>query len=296
MMKVLVLGANGQVGSELVIHGKKKGLQMIAANHKQLDISQSPDVDEFISEAKPDLVINAAAYTAVDKAEQESSAAYAANRDGPLNLALACERNNTPLFHISTDYVFDGLTSTPYKEDDEANPKSVYGKSKREGEKAIIDNTGKYLILRVAWVFGARGHNFVHTILRLAAEREVLKIVSDQFGSPTWSVDIANVLLDIAQRYFNENKLQWGTYHYIGAPVTSWCEFAKVIIDKAHRLGMLDDLPRVKPIATSEYPTPASRPQNSVLDCQKICREFSIQQPDWQKGLAAVLRDIQAAA
>jgi dTDP-4-dehydrorhamnose reductase len=269
---------------------------MIAANHERLDITQSDAVTAFISETRPDLVMNAAAYTAVDKAEQESTTAYAVNRDGPLNLALACEKNNIPLFHISTDYVFDGLKNTPYNESDQANPISIYGKSKYQGEIAIINNSSKYIILRVAWVFGSKGHNFVHTMLRLANERDELRIVSDQIGSPTWSVDIANALIDISKRYFEENQLQWGIYHYIGKPVTTWYEFAETIVDTGYRFGMLDSLPKIKPITTTEYPTPASRPKNSVLDCDKIFRQFRIRQPDWHNGLTVVLTDIQGAS
>ena len=291
-MKVLVVGANGQVGSELLLQGKENGIHMIAANHKQLDITQTENVVAFLNEAKPDLVINAAAYTAVDNAERESKTAFSVNRDGALNLAMVCNINDIPIFHLSTDYVFDGLKCTPYCEGDMTNPKNIYGISKRDGEIAIVNTTTQYLILRVAWVFGSRGHNFVRTILRLANERDELRVVSDQFGSPTWSVDIANALINIAIQYFDKKELQWGIFHYVGKPVASWYEFAVSIINMAYEIGKLEKIPSIIPISTAEYSTPARRPQNTVLDCHKIYREFHIQQPNWHDGLNLVLKSI----
>ena len=193
-MRVLVTGAKGQVGSELILEGEKRGIQMLATDRAELDITQQDAVNNFIQTQKPDILINAAAYTAVDKAESEPKLAYALNRDGAANLAQACADNNIPLMHISTDYVFDGKKEGAYTETDTPNPQCVYGKSKLEGDQAIESILEQYLILRVSWVFGANGNNFVKTMLRLGKERDIIKVVADQRGGPTWAGDIAATL------------------------------------------------------------------------------------------------------
>jgi dTDP-4-dehydrorhamnose reductase len=288
-MKILVTGAKGQVGSELILEGEKRGLQMLATGRAELDITKQDAVNRFIQAQKPDIVINAAAYTAVDMAESKPELAYAINRDGAANLAQTCSDNNIPLLHISTDYVFDGEKESPYTETDTINPQCVYGKSKLDGERAIESILDQYIILRVSWVFGASGNNFVKTMLRLGKERDVLKVVADQYGGPTWAGAIAITLLDIVNRWSDGKVIRWGTYHYSGRAATTWCGFAEVIFERAEKFRIIDKLPRVEPIITAEYPTPAQRPINSVLDCQKISRELNIPQPEWHSGLDNVL-------
>jgi len=289
-MKVLVTGARGQVGSELILQGEKLGLHMLATGRDELDITRQNAVSSFIQARQPDIVINAAAYTAVDKAESEPELAYAINRDGAKNLARACADNNIPLLHISTDYVYDGNKAEAYSETDTPNPQGVYGKSKLKGEHAIESTLKQYIILRTSWVFGANGNNFVKTMLRLGKEREVLKVVADQHGGPTWAGDMATTLLKLVKRWAEDKILPWGTYHYSGQPATSWHGFAEVIFKQAEELKMIDKRPRVEPITTAEYPTPAQRPLNSILDCGKLAQQLDIDQSDWHTGLRQVLK------
>jgi dTDP-4-dehydrorhamnose reductase len=281
------------VGSELIRRGRKLGLQMIAASHAECDISNQSLVNTFITHHAPDLVINSAAYTAVDKAEVDNECARAINSQGPANLASACFKLNIPLLHISTDYVFDGFCDTPYGEDDQPNPQGCYGKTKLAGDEAVAKQLKQHIILRVAWVFGACGNNFVRTMLRLGQDHDELRVVADQFGGPTWAGDIAITLLTIAKRYGKDGSIPWGTYHYSSVPAVSWYEFAQAIFAESVKLGLLDKLPKITPITTAEYPTPAQRPQNSVLNCQKIQKQFGIKQPDWRLGLINTLQDWQ---
>ncbi len=290
-MKILVTGAQGQVGSELIRQCKEQRLQMCAAGRCDMDITSENAVSLYFDSHNPDLVINAAAYTAVDKAEDEPALAFAVNRDGPALLAAECAQRHIPLLHISTDYVFDGTKSGAYDEKDQPDPQGVYGKSKLEGERAVERMLEEYIILRVAWVFGATGGNFVRTMLRLGGEREELDVVADQRGGPTWAGDIASVLLSIVEHYHKGKAIQWGTYHYTGEPVTTWYDFARDIFDAAILEGMLEKTPRINAITTAEYPTPAVRPKNSELDCHKIERELGTRQPDWRFGLKSVLKD-----
>ncbi len=287
-MRILVTGAKGQVGSELVLEGRQRGLHILATGREELDISREDAVNEYFCKQKPDVVINAAAYTAVDKAESEPELAYAINRDGAINLARACAKNRIPLLHISTDYVFDGTKEGPYAETDTPNPQCIYGKSKLEGERAIEAVLEEYIILRVSWVFGANGNNFVKTMLRLGREKDVLKVVSDQYGGPTWAGAIAVTLLDMVKRLGNGNGISWGIYHYSGAPSTSWHGFAEVVFEEAEKMEVVKSRPRIEAISTSEYPTPARRPQNSILDCKQIER-LNICRPDWSAGLRRVI-------
>lgn len=290
-MRILITGANGQMGSELSYRGQRWGFEMLSKTRKDLDITQISQVKTAIDELNPDLVINAAAYTAVDKAEEEQQQAIAINRDGAVNLALACADAEIPLFHISTDYVFDGLKSGAYTEQDSTGPTGVYGQSKLEGEQAVRKALKQHLVLRVSWVFGAHGNNFVRTMLRLAQERDELRIVADQKGYPTFAGDIAEVLLDLAARFEEEGKLKWGVYHFSGQPSTSWYGFAKEILCQAEKVGLINRMPAIQPIETADYPTPAKRPPNSELDCSLMEQTFGIVQPDWRNGLTEVLKD-----
>lgn len=284
-MRIIVIGAQGQVGWELTRRAPLLGHEALAWDQAELDITDVVAVDQALDASGADVVINAAAYTAVDKAEQESGQALAVNRDGPAHLATACARLNIPLLHISTDYVYDGAKTSPYVEDDTAAPMGVYGASKLAGDEAVRRLWSRHLILRVSWVFGVHGHNFVKTILRLAREREELRVVADQQGCPTFAGDIADVLLELAGRIADiDAKNAWGTYHYCGEPPTTWYGFASAIVEIARELEPLP-VRTVTAITTADYPTPAARPANSVLDCTKLTRQFDIQPQPWREGL-----------
>lgn len=289
MKPILVTGSNGQVGTEIKCLAEKRDISLIATDKNELDITRISNIEEYISKYNPGLVINAAAYTAVDKAEDEIDAAFSINRDGSANLATSCSNAGIPLFHISTDYVFDGMKESPYLEMDTPNPISVYGKSKLEGEEAVQKVTPQHIILRTSWIFSANGNNFPKTMLSLAHERDTLTIVDDQFGGPTWAGDIASILLDIASNYLQSQNINWGVYHYTGAPVTNWFEFAQSILEQATNIKLLKHNPDIQSISSDDYPTAAQRPLNSALDCKKIKEAFGYAQPDWQHGLQEVL-------
>ena len=291
-MKILITGAQGQVGKELVSIAKQH-YDVIAAGRDELDITQAKDVAEYIESSHPDIVINAAAYTAVDKAEEDQKIAYAINRDGAKNLATACTQHNIPLLHISTDYVFDGSKIDAYSETDSVSPLGIYGDSKWQGEEAIRTQLSQHIILRVAWVFGAQGNNFVKTMLRLAKDRDELNVVADQFGGPSPAKSIAKTLIHLVGSYQKNKELQWGTYHYCGTEQTNWCDFAKEIFRQANDKGLINKEIQVNSITTAEYPTLAKRPQNSMLNCEKIKNTFGLDMPDWHEGLNEVLMELQ---
>jgi dTDP-4-dehydrorhamnose reductase len=283
---ILILGAAGQVGRELMLRHDPKRMPLAGLGHAELDIRDGARVAEFVTRERPAMVVNAAAYTAVDKAEGDAEAAFAVNRDGAANLAAACAANDIPLLHVSTDYVFDGKKTAPYLEDDATAPLGVYGASKLAGEDAVRERLARHIILRTAWVYSAHGANFAKTIMRLAAERPELRIVDDQRGGPTPAGGIAEALLAIAGA-IRKGSTAWGTYHFCGVPSTSWCGFARAIVDAAS--AELGKRVPVNPITTAEYPTPARRPANSVLDCSKIKFVFGVAQPDWRASLPAIL-------
>ncbi|MBR7001236.1 MAG: dTDP-4-dehydrorhamnose reductase [Neisseriaceae bacterium] len=273
-MNFLITGAGGQVGQEL----QRLLPQANALTHSQLDIGDISAVRNAVQAFKPHAIINAAAYTAVDKAEEEVEKAYLINHIGAKNLAIASEEQNAILLHISTDYVFDGKKTEPYSETDASNPQSVYGKSKLLGEEAVLQHCEKAMILRTAWVFGRYGKNFVKTMLSLGKTRRHLRIVADQFGSPTEAQDIANALICMAK------NPQFGIYHYSGMPYVSWFEFAQKIFQAAHKQGILH-APQLEAISSEEYPTQACRPKNSRLNLNKINNAFGIEACDWQQHL-----------
>lgn len=269
-MTILLVGSKGQVGSEIL----KRQPNVVAYDRDELDITDINQVKQKVEEHQPTVIINCAAYTAVDKAESESQLAFAINKTGPENLAKVSQDKNIYFMHISTDYIFDGTKSSPYVETDNANPQSVYGLSKWEGEEATRNHCENHFILRVSWVFSEFGNNFVKTMRRFAKERDELRIVNDQMGCPTYAGDMADVLLALSK------LRKSGTYHYRGTPVTNWYEFAKII---------LKEYPvKITPIKTSEYPTPAKRPLNSVLNCDLFTQTFNMELCEWQNGLKHV--------
>jgi dTDP-4-dehydrorhamnose reductase len=225
----------------------------------------------------------------VDKAEEDSDQAFAINRDGAQYLAESCKALGIPFIHISTDYVFDGSSSSPYGEEDEVSPLGVYGQSKWAGEEAVRSTISEHIILRTSWVFSYHGHNFVKTIVRVAAERDELKVVNDQLGSPTSAKGIASSVLSLCDQYAQQGSLSWGTYHYAGMPFTSWHGFAEKIVELARQKGLVDHEVTIKPISTSEYPTPAKRPENSRLKTERLTTEFGIKADDWQCQLDSVI-------
>ena len=288
-MRILVFGAGGQVGREVCRVALPSRYTVLPLDRKAVDITQSAAVDAIMRREAPDLVINLAAYTAVDRAESEAEAAWAVNCAGAAHIAAACDESATPLIHLSTDYVFDGHKAGPYSEEDTVNPLGVYGRSKEAGERAVRAAVARHVILRTAWVFGAFGANFVKTMLRLATERPVLRVVADQHGCPTPAADIAAALIVIAER-LERGEASWGTFHFAGDEPVSWHGFAAAILDMA--ASHLGTRPRIEPITTDQYPTAARRPMNSVLDCDKIKAAFGISPPRWRATLASVVREL----
>ena len=287
-MRVLVIGANGQLGWELCRKGEEQGFDMVALDLPEIDITEPSTVKKEVSQTGISLVINAAAYTAVDKAESEPDLAFAANRDGPGYLASSCAQVGIPLIHVSTDYVFDGSKKGPYLETDPVSPLGVYGQSKAAGETEVRDHLQEHLILRTAWLYGVHGHNFVKTMLLLAREKEVLRVVADQYGCPTYAADLAEAILAILAQIAEAGDIAWGTYHYCSKGITTWHGFAEKIFDLAKECDSLM-VKEVVPIATAEYPTPAKRPANSVLDCSLIIEHFGISPRPWQESLAYMI-------
>ena len=285
-MKILVTGANGQIGHCLQQQVGQKNWAFSAFTRTELDITDPQAVNQIVQRLCPNIIINAAAYTAVDKAEQELELAYAVNRDGPANLARAAKDVNAAIFHISTDYVFSGDATGAYTEDAPTNPQGVYGQSKLAGELAVAAANDKHIILRTAWVFGEHGNNFAKTMIRLGKIKDALNIVADQEGSPTYADDIAKALLTMAQHYSEGKPTPWGTYHYSGQPYVSWYGFAREIFTEVEQAGLyVKRVPQLNAITTAEYPTPAKRPANSKLDCKKIEQAFGVTPSDWRSAL-----------
>lgn len=288
---VLLTGARGQVGWEVARRAAAAGFTVKACGHSDLDIAQRDAVARAVDDAAPKAVINAGAYTAVDKAESERDAAFAVNRDGPANLTDACARAQIPLIHISTDYVFDGAKTSAYVENDPVAPLGVYGASKLAGEDAVRSSGARHVILRTAWVYGIEGHNFVKTMLRLGRERDTLRVVADQHGCPTFAGDLADAILAVVRNVTaNPKPDMWGTFHCVNAEATTWNAFARKIFDLA--APKLGKKPVVEAITTADYPTPAKRPANSVLDCGKIKRIHGIALRPWPAALEDVLNVI----
>jgi dTDP-4-dehydrorhamnose reductase len=288
-MKVLVTGAHGQVGWELSRGGARKGFDILALDRATLDITDQSAVNRQVSGSSASLVVNAAAYTAVDQAESEPGLAFAANRDGPAHLASACAKAGIPLIHISTDYVFDGYKKGPYVEADPVSPVGVYGESKTAGEEEVRSRLPNHIIIRTSWLYGVQGKNFVKTMLRLGRERDLIQVVEDQYGSPTYAADLAEAIMRIAAQIRENRQIAWGTYHYCGKGVTSWYGLAKEILSMAKQYTSLR-VKTIEAISTAEYPTAAKRPLNSALDCSLVEKTFDIHPKPWRESLAQMIK------
>jgi len=282
-MRLLVFGRTGQVATELA----RLAPQATYLGRDTVDLADPPACAAAVAAHRPDAVINAAAWTAVDRAEAEEAAAHTVNADAPAAMAAACATTGIPLVHISTDYVFDGSGTAPFAPDAPTAPLGAYGRTKLAGEQAVRASGATHAILRTSWVFSAHGSNFVKTMLRLSDTRDRLTIVADQTGGPTPAAAIAQACLTIADQ-LAADPAKTGTYHFAGAPDVTWAGFAREIFARAGRTTQVQDVP------TSAYPTPARRPANSRLDCTTSHTTFGIARPDWRDGLAAVLRDLAA--
>ena len=285
-MKILVTGAKGQIARSLVEAAGGRGIDLMALGRPELELTDPNSIERAVKKTAPNYVINTAAYTAVDKAEEESELAMAVNRYGAGVLAALCNQRHIPIIHLSTDYVFDGSRKTPYTETDPTIPLGIYGHSKRQGEKAVIASTPHHIILRTSWVYSPFGHNFVKTMLRLADTRNEMKVVDDQHGCPTYAPHVAKGILEIIEILDNgvPSEDPWGIYNIAGTGETSWCGFARVIFAQSEKRG--GPIAQVHPITTEQYPTPARRPANSRLNCTKLERVFGIALPDWREGTA----------
>ncbi|MBP8267844.1 MAG: dTDP-4-dehydrorhamnose reductase [Zoogloea sp.] len=285
-MKILLTGCAGQLGREL-----KRSLaclgEVIACDRSQLDLARADPLRAALRSIAPAVIINAAAYTAVDKAEAEPGLADTINSLAPGILAAEARRLDALLIHYSTDYVFDGSKATAYTEDDAPAPLSAYGRSKLGGERAIAAAGGRHLIFRTSWVYGLHGANFMKTMLRLARERNELRVVGDQVGAPTWSRHLADATSHVLAR----KEIPYGLYHLAAAGETSWHGYAEAIFGEALRAGLLENIPVVNRIASADFPLPAARPANSRLDCSRFRRDFGLALPDWRTGLIDCLAD-----
>lgn len=293
-MKVLLTGATGQVGWELARTLLPVG-DVIAVDRSQADLADLNSLRAIIQHHKPDVIVNPAAYTAVDKAETEQELAFLINAEAPGVMAEEAKKIGALLVHYSTDYVFDGTKSTPYTEDDATNPINVYGRSKLAGEQSIQSVAGDYLILRTSWVYASRGNNFLKTILRLAADREELKIVADQIGSPTWARLIAETTAHIVRQALLErraNRFNAGIYHLTSTGDTSWHGFAQQIVDSVREQGKVALKNKsIYPIPTTDYPLPAIRPTNSRLSTHRLEQQFGLTMPSWDNALRLCMQE-----
>lgn len=288
--KVALLGANGQVGTELLaVLSRNTEWEVVALTRAELDITDPNAINRVLSSISPDIVVNATAYTQVDKAESEPELAYAVNALGPRYLAQYTQSTSALLFHISTDYVFSGKQSTPYTEDDTPDPVNQYGLTKLQGERFIQASCSQYMILRTAWVFGKTGNNFVKTMLKLAQSHAEISVVNDQIGIPTYAHDIAVAIATMLSRYLRDNSLS-GVYHYSGTPKVTWYEFAQTIFQRNPEYAL--PVTQVNAISTLQYPTPAQRPAFSLLSNDKIMRVFAVTPSQWQVGLDQLLQEL----
>jgi dTDP-4-dehydrorhamnose reductase len=284
-MRLLVIGRTGQVARALIDEAAKSGVALVAVGRPDLDLAQPASLVRAIDDARPDVVVNAGAYTAVDKAEAEPESAFAVNATGAGAIAAAAAAAGLPLIHLSTDYVFSGDKMTPYTEDDRPDPQSVYGRSKLQGEGAVALANPAHVILRTAWIHAPQGANFVRTMLRLAGERDAVSVVGDQRGTPTYAPDIAEAIFAVARRLAapGDRRAWYGVFHMVATGETSWAGFAEAVFAASAARG--GPSARVVPITTADYPTPARRPANSRLDSSRFNAVFDHVLPSWQSGV-----------
>ncbi len=293
-VNLLVTGSTGQLGQEFCRQAEEQGYSVIPASRPGFDITDGKLVAKVVEESKASIVVNNAAYTAVDKAEDDPGTAFMVNRDGPALLATCCAQMGVPLIHVSTDYVFDGAKNGPYAETDTVSPINVYGKSKAAGETEVRKRLDQHIILRTSWLYGLYGNNFVKTILRLAMEKEEIRVVSDQFGCPTSTGELSSCMLAIAEHILAGKSTCWGTYHCCGKGRTSWYGFAREILDLAR--GHIElKTERVVPVTTKEFPTRARRPVNSVLDCSALGKYFGFFPAPWRDPLCGLIEQLTSA-
>jgi len=288
-MRVLLTGGSGQLGFEIK-RELANGFTLIAPVSNQLDIRCAAQVEHALRELKPELIINAAAFTAVDDAEQNQAQAFAINETGVKYLAQC----GVPIFHLSTDYVFNGALSRSYLEDDATEPINIYGQSKLAGEQVLAAVNPCHLTLRTSGLFGVHGHNFVKAILHKAQSGQPLAVVDDQFSTPTAVRAVAKVLWQLAKRYREQDKLPWGIYHFGGKPVVSWYDFAVIVVEQALILGLLKQRPEIIAIKSVDYPSTARRPRYSALDSGLLQRDLGVRPPDWREGLRQMLMELSA--
>lgn len=293
--RIAVIGGSGQVARALVRRADATGADIVAGGRPKVDITDPRGIAAFLYETQPAIVINAAAYTAVDRAEQEPEAAFAVNAEAPARLAVLCATARVPLVHLSTDYVFDGMKGAPYLESDPPSPLGTYGASKAAGEDAVRSGTPWHVIVRTSWVYDADGQNFLNTMLRLGEERNLVRVVDDQHGAPTSADDLAAAVLEMARQVLSAAPhAPWGTYHITGGGATTWHGFAREIFRLAALAGRR--VPALEAIPTRAYPTPAKRPADSRLDTSKARDTFGISLPRWDASLAATLGQIFSRA
>lgn len=288
---ILVAGRTGQLARTLVALANECKLPLLAVGRPELDLSNAASIDQIVNAHSPRAIVNAAAYTLVDKAEAEPDAAYKINRDGAAHLAQAAARLRVPLIHVSTDYVFDGKKAAPYKENDRTSPMSIYGRSKRDGEIAVLNAYPAAVVVRTSWVYSSYGQNFVKTMLRLAGTRDHVRVVDDQHGAPTSARDLARAILEIVEKIEgNPKENRGGIYHLAASGETTWYGFAAAIFAGWAYRGK--PVPTLEAIKTADYPTPAQRPANSRLDCSKAARVFGIRLPPWRQALEMCLDEL----
>ena len=293
-MKILVTGKNGQLGHELMRTLAPLG-EVVGVDIKDCDLRQSAAINALVDRIKPDVIVNTAAYTEVDKAESEPTIAHALNAQAPKILALQASRRNIPIIHFSTDYIFDGKKEGAYLEDDSANAQSVYGKTKWLGEEAVRKNAAKHVILRTSWIFGVHGVNFLKTVLKLAQDQDKLSVVKDQVGAPTSAKMLAEVTAEIIRQLTQPGAYRkFGTYHLAALGETSWYGYAQYIVSTIHALGVGTKLlsGQIKPVTSAQHPMPAIRPNNSRLDVAKIQEVFGVVLPTWEHEVESVLQEI----
>jgi dTDP-4-dehydrorhamnose reductase len=294
-VKILVSGREGQLARSLLEAAVRPDIQVVSIGRPEIDVADERSVVAAFARELPDIAVNAAAYTAVDKAESEPAAAHAVNALGAEHVAKASAAHSIPIIHISTDYVFDGKKNGPYLESDPTGPINVYGLSKLEGEQRVAKACERHLILRTAWLYSPWGTNFPKTMLRLAATRPIISVVEDQLGSPTHVPDLASTIIELATRVVDEHGFGgWGTYHAVARGETSWFGFAREIFRHAAELGL--PVADIAGIPTSAYPTPARRPANSCLNCDKLRRSFGLELPDWRLGVSDCMARLAALA